>query len=108
MLHLVRKYVIPAVQNRWFRIFVLVFIFVQLISRMARWSEKAYQEDMKWERPPDRLPDLVDATIEMHNRDAKVQQAVREFDRALQVTPTVNAPVQKPKLEENRKKKEQS
>jgi len=94
MLNLVRKYIIPAVQNRWFRLFVLIFIFVQVISQIARWSDKAYQEDIKWERPPDRLPDLVDATIAAHNQDAKIQQAMREYDRALKVTPTIQAPVQ--------------
>jgi hypothetical protein len=100
MLNLVRKYVIPAVQNKFFRIFILVFVLVQIVSGIARWSDKAYKEDMKWERPPDRLPDIVDATIQMHNQDAKVQQAVREFDRALATTPTIHAPMPNQKEEE--------
>jgi hypothetical protein len=99
MLKILRTHILPFLQHRLIRIFILVFVLIQIVSGIARWSDKAYKEDMKWERPPDRLPDLVDATIQMHNQDAKVQQAMREYNRAITVTPTINAPIQNQKEE---------
>lgn len=101
MLRFFRIYLIPIVKSPFFRVFIILFAIIQIVARIASWSEKAYKEDMKWERPPDRLPDIVDATIEMQNRDAKIQQLTREFDKAISMTSTVNVPIQNRETEQN-------
>lgn len=68
-------------RNPFVRLILIIAIIANISSFFAHKSEDAYHKDMQWEKPPDRLPDLVDATIQMNNRDAQMEQAIRQYDK---------------------------
>ncbi len=79
----------------WF--LLILFVVVQISSWIAHRSDKALQEDLKWEKAPDNLGDIVDITIQANNQQARIEQAIRSSEKTIYAessTQSLLAPLQ--------------
>lgn len=84
IISLFRETLGTLIQSSWVRLFLVIVIVMQISSWVGHRSDKALQEDLKWEKQPDRLPDLVDMAIQANNQEAKIEQIMRKEDKFFQ------------------------
>lgn len=71
-------------ENTLVRLVLLTVVIIQISSMFAHKAEKAYQKDMEWEKPPDRLPDMVDMQISIQNREAQINRAITKMEKVFE------------------------